>query len=215
MSSKIITKTDRQMEDRMLAVSSDPERADTLAKARAFKRSWLELAEVLARVDSAGSWSKWGYPDFDAYCRNELHLKSGTVAKLLSSYRFLKSSAPRIIDRAREDGGETTNIPSMAAVEFVQKAQQRGAADEEMLESIKHAAFDEGTEAPLLAKRFKEVAFPEAADDRKERLRQQIAVAARRLSSLIAEDGAPLTRKLAVQVEETLGELLIAIDSNN
>ena len=55
MGSKIITKTDRQMEDRMLAVSSDPERADTLAKARAFKRTWLELAEALSRVQSQSS----------------------------------------------------------------------------------------------------------------------------------------------------------------
>ena len=48
--SKIITKTDRAMEDRLLAVFGDPERADTLAKARAFKRTWLELADALARV---------------------------------------------------------------------------------------------------------------------------------------------------------------------
>ena len=33
MGAKIITKTDQQMEDRMIAVSGDPERADTLAKA--------------------------------------------------------------------------------------------------------------------------------------------------------------------------------------
>ena len=50
MGAKIITKTDRQMEDRLLAVSDDPERADTLQKARAFKRTWLELAEALTRA---------------------------------------------------------------------------------------------------------------------------------------------------------------------
>src|SRR6185503_14603407 len=50
MGAKIITKTDRQMEDRLLAVSDDPVRADTLQKARAFKRTWLELAEALTRA---------------------------------------------------------------------------------------------------------------------------------------------------------------------
>ena len=50
MGAKIITKTDRAMEDRMVEVADDPERADTLAKARAFKRTWLELADALARV---------------------------------------------------------------------------------------------------------------------------------------------------------------------
>jgi len=34
------------------------------------------------------------------------------------------------------------------------------------------------------------------------------------LSALVAEEGAPLPRKLAVRVEETLGELLAALDSN-
>ncbi|HRC58521.1 MAG TPA: hypothetical protein PKU97_21515, partial [Kofleriaceae bacterium] len=75
MGAKIITKTDRQMEDRQQAVAGDAERADTLAKARAFKRTWLELAEALASVQHRGSWKRWGFEDFDAYCRNELHLR--------------------------------------------------------------------------------------------------------------------------------------------
>src|SRR5215207_672059 len=101
MASKIITKTDRAMEDRMLAVSGDGERADVLAKARAFKRTWLELAEALARVQNDESWSRWGFTDFDSYCRKELHLRSSTVAKLLGSFRFLQSSAPRVLERAQ------------------------------------------------------------------------------------------------------------------
>src|SRR5256885_156829 len=101
MGAKIITKTDRQMEDRMIAVAGDPLRADTLAKARAFKRTWLELAEALTKVQHGSSFRDWGYDDFDAYCRKELHLRSATVSKLLGSYRFLETSAPRVIERAR------------------------------------------------------------------------------------------------------------------
>ncbi len=89
MPSKIITKTDQLMEDRMIAVSSDPVRSDTLQKARAFKRTWLELAEALSKVTETKLWEKWGFSDFDAYCRKELHLRGSTVAKLLGSYRFL------------------------------------------------------------------------------------------------------------------------------
>jgi hypothetical protein len=209
---KIITKTDRQMEDRLLAVQSDPERADTLAKARAFKRTWLELAEALTRVQGAQSWERWGYTDFDSYCRKELHLRSSTVAKLLGSYRFLETSAPRVIERAR--GSSEAPVPSLAAVEFVAKAAQAGAADEETMETMKRVAFDEGAEAGLLSRQFKELAFPEDDADKAERLRSQIVQAARRLAGLIAEDGAPVTRKLAIKVEETVGELLAAIDSN-
>jgi hypothetical protein len=210
--SKIITKTDRQMEDRLLAVQSDPERADTLAKARAFKRTWLELAEALTRVQHASSWQRWGFDDFESYCRKELHLRASTVAKLLGSYRFLETSAPRVLERART--GTESPVPSLAAVEFVAKAVERGAADEETMETIQRVAFDEGAEAALLSRRFKDAAFPEDADERAERLRAQLVAAARRLASLIAEDGAPVTKKLAIKVEETVGELLAAIDSN-
>jgi hypothetical protein len=210
--SKIITKTDRQMEDRLLAVQADPERADTLAKARAFKRTWLELAEALTRVRDAASWQRWGYDDFDGYCRKELHLRASTVAKLLGSYRFLETSAPRVIERAR--GASDSPVPSLAAVEFVARAADRGAADDETMETMQRVAFDEGAEAGLLSRRFKEVAFPEDAGERGERLRGQIVAAARRLAGLIAEDGAPVSRKLAIRVEETVGELLAAIDSN-
>jgi hypothetical protein len=212
MGTKIITKTDRAMEDRMLAVADDPERADTLAKARAFKRTWLELAEALAKVQHGSAWERWGFPDFDAYCRKELHLRAATVAKLLGSYRFLETSAPRVIERAREDRYEAP-IPSLASVGFVQRATERAAADPDTLETIQRVAFDEGADAPILSRRFKDVAFPESDRERKERLRSSIAQAARRLSSLIAEEDSPVPKKLAIRVEETVGELLEAIEN--
>src|SRR5215510_7259786 len=150
MGANIITKTDRQMEDRLLAISSgsglgsggDPLRSDTLQKARAFKRTWLELAEALTKVQANKSWEEWGFTDFDAYCRKELHLRGSTVAKLLGSFRFLETSAPRVIERARADGFESTPIPSLPAVEFVQKATERAAADPETLQTIQRVAFD-------------------------------------------------------------------------
>lgn len=212
MGSKIITKTDQLMEDRMLAVSGDPERADTLQKARAFKRTWLELAEALARVNEKRLWEKWGFSDFDAYCRKELHLRGSTVAKLLGSYRFLETSAPKVIERARTDNYDMP-IPSLATVDFVQKATEKGAADPETLQTIHRVAFEEGAEAPVLKSKFGELAFPQTERERKDRLRAQIASAARRLSALIAEEGAPIKKDLAIKVEETIGELLEAIEN--
>lgn len=212
MGSKILTKTDQQMEDRMMAVANDPMRADTLQKARAFKRTWLELAEALAKVQAQASWEGWGFSDFDAYCRKELHLRGNTVQKLLGSYRFLETSAPRVIERAREDPFEAP-IPSVKAVEFVQKATERAAADPETLETIQRVAFEEGVEAPILARRFKEVAFPETDRERKEKIRTSIVDAARRLSKLIAENDSPVPKKVAVQLEEAIGELFAAIDN--
>jgi hypothetical protein len=215
MGANIITKTDRQMEDRMHAVAGDPLRADTLQKARAFKRTWIELADALTKVQANKSWETWGYPDFDTYCRKELHLRGATVQKLLGSYRFLETSAPRVIERARDVEPEdlSTPIPSLPAVEFVQKATERGAADAETLETIKRVAFEEGADAPMLLKQFKNVAFPETERERREKLRANIANAARKLSTLIAEEGSPVDKKLAIRVEEMVGELLEAIEN--
>jgi hypothetical protein len=215
MGAKILTKTDRQMEDRMLAVADDPLRHDTLQKARAFKRTWLELAEVLTRVQAHKSYEGWGYPDFDAYCRKELHLRGSTVAKLLGSYRFLETSAPRVIERARNtnDMSFESPIPTLPAVEFVQKATERAAADAETLQTIQRVAFDEGLDAPVLARRFKDVAFPETETDRREKSRAAIAATARRLSTLLAETASPVPKKLAIRVEEIVGELLESIEN--
>ena len=131
---------------------------------------------------------------------------------MLGSYRFLETSAPRVIERAREDPFEAP-IPTVKAVEFVQKATDRGAADAETLETMKRVAFDEGVDAPILARRFKDVAFPETDRDRKEKVRAAIAGTARRLSSLIAEDESPVPKKIAIQLEETIGLLLEAIEN--
>jgi hypothetical protein len=135
------------------------------------------------------------------------------VAKLLGSYRFLETSAPRVIERARGTEYFEAPIPSLPTVEFVQKATERAAADPETLETIQRVAFDEGMEAPVLARKFKDVAFPETDRERRDKLRAQIAQAARRLSSLIAENDSPVPKKLAIQVEETVGELLEAIEN--
>jgi hypothetical protein len=214
MGSKIITKTDRAMADQMVAVSDDPERADTLAKARSFKRTWLELAEALMRVQQHDRWRSWGFDDFEAYCRKELHLRASTVAKLLGSYRFLESSAPKVLERSRKGASDFgAPVPSIGAVEFVAKATERGAADEETLQTIHHAAFEEGAEPAILAKRFKEVAFPESDEDREGRQRSAIVATARRLASLIADEAAPVPRKLAIRVEETIGELLESLSN--
>ena len=49
--------------------------------------------------------------------------------------------------------------------------------------------------------------------DRREKLRASIAQTARKLSTLIAEEGSPVPKKLAIQVEEVVGELLEAIEN--
>ena len=204
------TKTDRAMEDRMHAVAGDEERVEVLARARTFKRSWIELAEALAGVYERSSWQRWGFQDFDAYCKNELSLTPATAAKLLGSFRFLRAAAPRVIERVQHE--PSAPVPSLRAVDFVAKATERGAADGKALGEIRRAAFDEGVDAPALARRFKTVAFPVSEGERDDRVRSLIASTAKRLAQLLAEPGAKVPRKAASAVEEAIGELLEALE---
>lgn len=208
--SAVDTKTDRALEDRMLAVAGDSERVEVLARARAFKRSWIELAEALARVYETSVWSSWGFESFEAYCKGELHVTPSTAAKLLGSFRFLRASAPKIIARAREE--PSAPVPSMTAVDFVARATERGAADKQVMGEIRRAAFDEGADGPALARRFREVAFPISEEEESDRQRKQLLSAARRLAQLVAEDGAPVPRKVAAAIEEAVGQLLEALE---
>lgn len=205
------TKTDRAMEDRMLAVAGDEERVEVLARARAFKRSWIELAEALAAVYERGTWQRWGFASFDAYCKGELFLTPSTAGKLLGSYRFLRTAAPRVIERT--DIEPSAPVPSLRAVDFVARATERGAANRETLSEIRRAAFEEGVDAPALARRFKKVAFPVSDAEQGERIKGQLTSCARRLAALVAEPDAPVPREVAAAVEEALGRLLEALDS--
>jgi hypothetical protein len=208
--SAVETKTDRALEDKMLAFAGDSERVEVLARARAFKRSWIELAESLSRVYERTAWQGWGFESFEAYCKAELHLTPATASKLLGSFRFLRTSAPRVIARAHDE--PAAPVPSLAAVDFVARATERGAADKKVMSEIRRAAFDEGAEAPALSRRFREVAFPMGESESAERQRKQIASCARRLAQLVAESDGAVPRKVAAAVEEAIGQLLESIE---
>lgn len=224
MGEKIFTKTERQLAERQEAVANDPARVRVIATARAFKQTWLELARELAQVQTKSLWRGWGFDDFDAYCRRELHLRTATVAKLLGSYRFLESSAPRVLTRQQHGATSGANgfggdiekmghIPSLAAVQFVAKAAEMGAADRATLKQLQTEAFDEGIEAPLLARRYKDVVFPVDEATKDAASSKTLANTARRLAALVAaHPGVP--HDIATRVERSIGELLGAIESN-
>ncbi|HKA87985.1 MAG TPA: hypothetical protein VKE22_09980 [Haliangiales bacterium] len=200
------TKTEAQLDEAILRHAGDAERVMALEQARRFKRSWIDLAESLTRVRDADSFRRWGFASFEEYCAKELHLRAGTVDKLCASFRFLRTNAPRLI---REEPDDVVHpVPSWQAVDFVARAEERGAADEDTLDQMKRAVFEEGVPAPALARRFREVAFPLGEDERRGRSRSQIAHTARRLADLVAEADSGVPRGLAEKVEGVLGELV-------
>src|SRR5277367_4624353 len=101
------TKTDAALAAAAEAHGDDPERVEALERARRFKASWIELAEVLTEVRHNGHWTRWGYASFEAYTKGELHLRTETVEKLTGSYQFLKRRAPEVLAR----DGVNTPIP--------------------------------------------------------------------------------------------------------
>jgi len=118
-----------------------------------------------------------------------------------------------VIERARTNDDGQTPIPSIATVDFVRRATEVGEADPATLASIQRSAFDEGAEPAYLRKQFNDLAFPTTDRQKKDKLRGAIAATARRLSSLICENDSPVPKKLAIRVEETIGELLEAIEN--
>jgi hypothetical protein len=208
-----VTKTEQVMEAAILAHAGDDERVAALERARRFKRSWIELAEVLVRVREKNAFARWGFASFDDYCAKELHLKRGTVDKLCASYGFLRTNAPRLLrdDDPRDVPGP---IPSWQAVDFARRAEERGAADDDTMAELRHAVFDEGAPLPALSRKYREVAFPVEDDERAERARAQIRATARKLADLCADSAAGLPRKLATQVTELATELATWAEQN-
>jgi hypothetical protein len=202
------TKTERLLEEAMARHAGDAERVTALERARKFKRSWIDLAEVLARVRENEAYLRWGFPSFDDYCTRELRLKRATVDKLCASYGFLRANAPRLARGEPEEDDDVVHpIPSWQAVDFVARAEERGAADPDVLDEMKRAVFEEGAPMPVLSRKYREVAFPLEPDEKRERVRGQILQTARKLADLVAEPEADLPRSLAERVEVLVGEL--------
>jgi hypothetical protein len=203
------TKTERLMDEDILAHADDPERVLVLERAKRFKRTWIELAEVLVKARETDAWERWGFRSFDDYCARELRLKRGTVDKLCASYGFLRAHAPRLLHDEPDD--VVRPVPSWQAVDFVARAEERGAVDEETLGEMKRAVFDEGAPAPVLSRKYREVAFPIGDDERRTRARGQLLATARRLADLVVDPEAEVPTGLATRVESALAELVKAL----
>jgi len=193
---------DEALEKAIAEHADDPERADLLRRARAFKSSWLELGQSLAQVRKDRSWERWGYPSFDEYVTRELHLKRETADKLTASFGFLRQHAPEVLER----DGIGTPIPTYQAVDFLARAYETECPKETRAE-IRRAVLDEGASAGQVQRKFGEVIFPVDDAERRGRTRAQILAAARRLAQLLAEAHG-LPKRLAEDVEEQLGRLV-------
>ena len=180
-----------------------------LERARRFKRTWIELAEVLVRAREGEGWARWGFRSFDDYCARELHLKRETADKLTGSYAFLRRAAPEVLERS----GREAPIPSYQAVDFWRRAEEESEAPRETVDEIRRQVLDEGTELPKLSRIYRQVVFPVDAEDQAEKRRQTLKQTIARLVELLAQvrEDKLVPVHLCAEVEEPLQRLASAL----
>jgi hypothetical protein len=198
--------------DRALAAleeqhADDPERVELLRRTRAFKASWIALAEALTEVKRGKTWERWGHDSFESYTKGELKLRPDTVEKLTGSYMFLHKRAPQVLRRDPLD----TPLPSYQAIDFLRRAEERAAEDDtvsnETIDDIRKKILDEAVPVATVARLYKDTLFPVPESEKKDKDRQTLKSATTKLRDLLAETGA-VPRKVATETTEALDRLL-------
>jgi hypothetical protein len=209
---------DQKLVDRanaLAAEGAEPLRIEAIHRARRFKRSWLEMAELLSDIQLRRRYEAWGYPDIYAYCAEELRLKRGTVEKLTGSYRTIERYAPELL----ETNGDDARLPSFDAVDYFARAvgeragRRPDAVAPDVIEQLKDAVFEEARPIAAIRREFQETLYPKSEEERAaeqaERTRAQVR---RLLDALPALDGLPsATRAEAQRVLERLEAELLAL----
>ena len=150
-----ITKAERDI-DATLAATKDPVRAQALRGARAFKRSWIEFAEILTRVRDEEHWADWGYDSFERYCTKELHIKKETAYKLTGSYQFLRKEQPQVLKR----DGVLKPLPDYRSIDKLIKAEDQLPARSGTVKELRSAVIDECLTPAATSARLKEMLPP-------------------------------------------------------
>jgi hypothetical protein len=200
------TKTEASLAEAEQEHADDPERAEALRRARAFKTSWIELAETLTRVRRSGRWRAWGYESFDAYATGELMLRQQTVEKLTGSYAFLQKRAPSVLSR----DGVREPIPSYQAVDFLRRAEANEDAPRRAVDEVRRRVIEESAPASAVTRAYRDVVFPIDEATRRKRDAAGVRNVAKRLRELLIETRA-VPSKLAGEVTGALDRLLDAL----
>ncbi len=197
-------------------------RLKAVERARAFKRTWVEMAEVLVRIRARHAYTEWGYQDFFAYCEGELRIKRATVEKLTGSYTALERHAPAVLMR----DGVAQSIPAIDSVDYFARAlrgdggrepandggDDAGELPPEVLEELRHAVFEEGAPVASLRRRFDPVIRPTSDDERRADAARKLSAAARRLAEQLgAVEG--LDADVVATTTDALDALRAALDA--
>ena len=156
-----------ELADQLQASGADKFRVHVVRCARSFKRTWVEMAEVLVKVRKQQAFGAWGYNDFYDYCAAELRITRPTADKLTGSYTALQRYAPAVLKR----DGISERIPTPDAVDYFAKALGKDAANDsgerpdypdEVVAELRNAVFEDDASISELRKRFNPVFHPKS-----------------------------------------------------
>jgi hypothetical protein len=186
-------------------------RMRAVEKARAFKRSWVDMAETLVEIRNRRAYEAWGYETLHGYALEELHIKRATVDKLTGSYYTLEQHAPHVL----EWDGVAKQVPEIEAIEYFAKAidppEKEARPSRKVVEELKQAIFEEQASAPSLRRRFNPILHPKEEGDDRRALLDRVRSSAERLSAMIpGVDG--LSEQRVDQVTSALEELKRDLD---
>ncbi len=182
-------------------------RAETLAAARRFKNSWVELGAVLVRVRDRAAWRDWGFESFESYCAKELHIRQKTALKLTASYGFLMRHEPSLAAAPQDlcgagpaEGAAQVSagapdampprprLPTFEAISVLAGAEERGQLGQEEYAALRERLWGEEAANPKFARelseRFAEQKPPKPIDF----ALRKFALTARRLADGLRQD---------------------------
>ena len=162
-----------------------------VARARAFKRSWVDMAEALVSVRNQDLHRAWGYEALHGYALEELHIKRSTCEKLTGSFHAMERHVPHVL----EWDGVGREMPQMDAVDYFARAvdpKPRREGDpvpdppsDEVVDELKQAIFEDLASAPALRRRFHDVLHPRGDEAQRKELFARVRSTARRLEGLV------------------------------
>lgn len=156
------SRSEVEMEVQLEQLDPASPRYRVLRAARDFKASWVALGELLTKVRESGEYEKWGYTDFERYCRRELHIKKDTANKLTRSYAFLRDHEPQALEPPSDHVAR--ELPALDVVDLLTRARERSKVSDAQFDEIRKDVFAGESSPPSRAavvKRFREV-DPEA-----------------------------------------------------
>lgn len=189
-----------------------------------FRRSWVDLAEVLQKIRSRSKFSAWGYPDFYKYCQGELTLKPATVDKLVLGYQALERFRPTLLtERKRGSAEDDVDLPTPEVLTYLARAAgqasprqaERGVelpeASADELERLSTAIFDDRQPLNEVKRNFDAVLFPQDPETSTRGELNKVRAGAERLREQLGRIEA-LSQAMRRRHQAALADLVAEID---